>query len=246
MDKLQEGYYEDEETKHLISKLTLGVSIIPKYTLQDGIVKFLGRIWVGNNELAQQHILQALHSSGIGEHSGIHATYHRVKSLFAWPKLKQTVTQYVQSCQICQQAKGEHIKLPGLLQPLPVPSRAWTVVSLDFVEGLPKSNGYDVILVVIDKFTKYTHFLALAHPYTIVQVAKLYFSQVYRLHGLPQALISDRDKVFTSLLWQELFKLSDTQLLMRSSYHPQTDGQTERFNQCLEAFLRCTVHACPK
>lgn len=165
---------------------------------------------VGNNELAQQHILQALHSSGIGGHSSIHATYHRVKSLFAWPRLKQSITQYVQSCQVCQQAKGEHIKLPGLLQPLPVPSRAWIVVSLNFMEGLPKSEGYDVIMLVIDKFTKYAHFLALAHPYNVVQVAKMYFNQIYRLHGLPQALISDRDKDFTSSLWQELFKLSDT------------------------------------
>jgi transposase InsO family protein len=138
------------------------------------------------------------------------------------------------------------VKLPRLLQPLPVPVRAWTTVSLDFVEGLPKSEGYDVILVVIDKFTKYAYFLALAHPFTALQVAKLYFNQVYRLHGLPQAIISDRDKIFTSALWQDLFKLSDTQLLMSSSYHPQTDGQTERLNQCLEAFLRCTVHACPK
>jgi transposase InsO family protein len=152
----------------------------------------------------------------------------------------------VQACDICQRAKSEHIKLPGLLQPLPIPTRAWSTVSMDFVDGLPKSDGADVILVVIDKFTKYGHFLPLSHPYTALQVAKLYFNQVYRLHGLPQAIITDRDKVFTSNLWQELFTLSDTQLLMSSSYHPQTDGQTERLNQCLEAFLRCTVHACPK
>ena len=89
--------------------------------------------------MAQQHILQALHASGIGGHSGIQATYHRVKSLFAWPKLKETVTQFVQACTVCQQAKVEHVRLPGLHQPLPVPDRAWKVVSLDFIEGLPKS-----------------------------------------------------------------------------------------------------------
>lgn len=224
----------------------MGPSSDGNYTLLDGIIRYKGRIWVGQNHLAQNHILQALHASGIGGHSGIHATYHRVKSLFAWSKLKQSVTQFVQSCQVYQQAKGEHVKLPGMLQPLAVPARAWTTVSLDFVEGLPKSEGYDVILVVIDKFTKYAHFLALAHPFTTLQVAKLYFNQIYRLHGLSQAIISDRDKVFTSTLWQDLFKLSDTQLLMSSSYYPQTDGQTERLNQCLEAYLRCTVHASPK
>lgn len=205
-----------------------------------------GRVWIGNNPLAQSHILQALHASGIGGHSGIQATYHRVKALFAWPKLKQFVTSYVQACDICQKAKVEHVRLPGLLQPLPVPQQAWSTVSLDFIEGHPKSGGYDVILVVIDKFSKYGHFIPLAHPYTALSVAQAYFNNIYKLHGLPQAIISDRDRIFTSHLWQELFKLSDTQLIMSSSYHPQTDGQTERLNQCLEGFLRCSVHSCPR
>jgi len=100
--------------------------------------------------------------------------------------------------------------------------------------------------VVIDKFTKYVHFVPLSHPFTALQVAQLYMNHIYKLHGLPQAIISDRDIIFTSSVWQQLFKLSDTQLCMSSSYHPQTDGQNERLNQCLEGFLRCTVHSCPK
>ena len=140
----------------------------------------------------------------------------------------------------------EHTKIPELLQPLPVPDRAWKVVSLDFIEGLPKSRGCSVILVVVDKFSKYGHFIPLAHPYTAMSVAHLYFNHIYKLHGLPNSIISDRDRIFTSNLWKELFRLSDTQLSMSSSYHPQTDGQTERLNQCLEGFLRCTVHACPR
>lgn len=117
---------------------------------------------------------------------------------------------------------------------------------MDFIEGLPLSNKKDVILVVIDKFSKYAHFMTLSHPFTALQVAQTYLNSVYKLHGLPTAIISDKDKIFTSSVWQELFKLTDTQLLMSSSYHPQTDGQTERLKQCLEAFLRCTVHSCPK
>jgi hypothetical protein len=117
---------------------------------------------------------------------------------------------------------------------------------MDFIEGLPKSGKWDVIFVVVDKFSKYGHFLPLSHPYTAIQVAQLYFNNIYKLHGLPKAIISDRDRVFTSHLWQQLFTLTDTQLLMSSAYHPQTDGQTERLNQCLEGFLRCVVHSCPK
>lgn len=214
--------------------------------MRDGILRLKDRIWVGNNLLAQNHILQALHASGLGGHSGIYATYHRIKSLFAWPKLKEAVTAFVQQCQVCQQAKVEHVKLPGLLQPLPVPDQAWSTVILDFIEGLPKSGKWDVILVVVDKFSKYGHFISLSHPYTAVQVAQAYFSNIYKLHGLPRAIISDRDRIFTSNFWQQLFSLTDTQLMMSSAYHPQTDGQTERLNQCLEGFLRCTVHSCPK
>jgi ribosomal protein L21E len=131
------------------------------------------------------------------------------------------------------------------LQPLPVPSQSWHTVSLDFIEGLPKSKTFTTILVVVDKFSKYAHFIPIAHPYTALSIAQVYLDNVYKLHGLPTILISDRDKIFTSSVWQELFRLADTTLNMSSSYHPQTDGQTERVNQCPETYLRCLVQACP-
>jgi hypothetical protein len=117
---------------------------------------------------------------------------------------------------------------------------------MDFMEGLPTSDRFNAVLVVIDKFSKYGHFIPIHHPYTAIQIAKLFLDHVYKLHGLPKAIISNRDPVFTSNLWLELFRLTDTKLLMSSAYHPQTDGQTERLNQCLEGFLRCTVHSCPR
>jgi len=133
---------------------------------------------VGTNALAQQHILQALHDSGIGGHSGITATYIRVKAL---SNLKQTVHDFVQQCSTCQQAKVEHKKMPGLLQPLPIPSQAWEVVCLDFVEGLPVSDRFNAILVVIDRFSKYGHFIPIHHPYSALQIAKIYLDSVYKL-----------------------------------------------------------------
>jgi transposase InsO family protein len=89
----------------------------------------------------------------------------------------------------------------------------------------------NVVLVVVDKFFEYNHFLPLAHPFTALFVAQLYMQQVYRLHGMPKSMISDRDRIFTSSLWQLLFKLSGVDLKMSTSYHPQTDGQMERVNQ---------------
>jgi len=131
------------------------------------------------------------------------------------------------------------------LQPLTVPPQAWHTVCLDFIEGLPKSKGFDTILVVIDKFTKYGHFIPLSHPYSALSVAQLYMNNIYKLHGMPKMLVSYRDRVFTSALWQELFRLAETTLNMSSAYHPQTDGQTERLKQCLETYLRCLVQSCP-
>ena len=116
--------------------------------------------------------VNTLHSSGLGGHSGITATYHKVKSLFARPKMKQRIKEYISKCELCAQAKPKHCKLPNLLQPLPIPSHAWHTISLDFIEGLPKSKNVDTILAIIDKLTKYAHFIPLAHPYTTLTIAQ--------------------------------------------------------------------------
>jgi hypothetical protein len=155
------------------------------------------------------------------------------------------VKQFMAHYEICQQAKPERVKYPGLLQPLTVPGYAWQVVSLDFIEGLPMSHNFNSILVVVDKFSKYAHFIPLKHPFTAFQVVMAYVDNVFKLHGFPEALVSDRDRIVTSQVWQHLFKLTKTELRMSTFYHPQSDGQTERVNQCLEAYLRCFVHACP-
>jgi transposase InsO family protein len=115
---------------------------------------------------------------------------------------------------------------------------------MDFIEGLPQSGPTNSILVIVDKFSKFAHFIPLEHPFTAAVVAKLFFDTIFCLHGLPKSIILDRDRVFTSRFWQLLFKSAGTGLHLNSSYHPQTDGQTERVNQCLETYLRCFVHVC--
>jgi hypothetical protein len=125
----------------------------------------------------------------------------------------------VKHCQICQQAKTERIKSPGLLQPLPIPEQAWEIISLDFVQGLPTSDGYNALLVDIDKLTKYGHFIPIKPPFTALQIAQIFMNNIYKLHGLAKTIISNRDRVFTSAIWQQLFRLLDTKLMMSSSYH---------------------------
>ena len=242
--EVQHAYLSDEVASKLLTTLSTS-SPVGHYKLVDGLIKYKDRIWVGNSTTLHSKILHALHSSAIGGHSGYEATYNRVKKLFAWPGLKHSIKEFVAQCTICQQAKSERVAYPGLLSPLPVPDGAWQVVTMDFIEGLPKSAQFNCILVVVDKFSRYAHFLPLTHPFTAFQVALSFMNNVFKLHGLPAAIVSDRDRIFTSHFWQELFKLTGTDLRMSSAYHPQSDGQTERVNQCLETYLRCFVHACP-
>jgi transposase InsO family protein len=117
---------------------------------------------------------------------------------------------------------------------------------MDFIEGLPTYGSVNCILVVVDKFTNFVHFLPLKHPFTAASVAKVFLDQMYRLHGLSVSIVSDQDRVFTNKFWKELFSLARVQLGLSTAYHPQSDEQTERVNQCLETFLRCFVSACPR
>jgi hypothetical protein len=203
IQKVQEGYKMDSKAHELLSALAIAPDSIPHFTLKESILRYKNRIWLGNNETLQQQVLQALHCSAIGGHSGFLVTYRQLKQLFAWKGMKSTTHTFMQQCMVCQQAKPNRVKYPGLLAPLPVPEGPWQVISMDFKEGLPLSGSANCILVVVDKFSKYNHFIPLHHPFTAVVVAQTFLHNVYKLHGLPTAIISDQHRVFTSQFWQK-------------------------------------------
>jgi len=239
-------YQDDRACLDLITKLSVDANAVPNFTLQNGILRYKGRVLVGTSGSLKSLLLDTFHKSALGGHSGERATYQRLKLVFYWPKMHHEVKEYVKICRICQKNKSEHTPYPGLLEPLPVPEMAWTHISMDFIEGLPKSNGKDVILVVVDRLTKYAHFISLSHPYTVASIISLLTDTVFKLHGIPVVMVTDRDRIFTSNLWQSLFKAMDVKLHLSTAYHPQTDGQTERVNQCLENYLRCMCFIVPK
>lgn len=155
-----------------------------------------------------------------GDHSGVEATLRRLLTLFYWKNIREEVKKFIQGCDICQKNKSDLTVYPGLLQPLPIPDVVWSQISMDFIDGLPKSHGYEVILVVVDRLSKYGHFLPLKHPYTTQTVAKAFMDNVVKLHGLPDTITSDRDVVFISSFWQELFTLQGVKLYTSLAYHP--------------------------
>lgn len=119
---------------------------------------------------------------------------------------------------------------------------------MDFIEGLPNSNGYSIIMVgQIDSLnSKYAHFIPITHPYNVVKTTKIFIANIFKLHGMPSSIVSDRDPTFTSNFWKELFKLQGTEFKLSSSYRPQTDGQTELVNKCMEQYLKCYAGDRPK
>lgn len=246
LDQVVASYANDTSALEKIQKLAVDPASVPRYTLSTGVLRYDNRILVGRDSATQRQIIAAFHDSPIGGHSGFPVTYRRLASLFKWTGMKMAVKEFVQSCRVCQQAKPERNLPPGLLQPLPIPSGPWDMATMDFIDGLPQSKQFNCILVVVDKLSKYAHFIPLAHAYTASKVAELFVDTIYRLHGMPKILVSDRDPVFTSKFWRCVFQATGTQLRMSTAYHPETDGQTERVNQSIECFMRCFISSHPK
>jgi transposase InsO family protein len=246
VDELKASYGSDVHTQNLLSLLQQNSGVPKGYSLQQGLIMYKGQLYIVKDSDFKSQVLQYIHSNPSAGHSGYHKTVHRAKADFFWKGMRRDIKKLIRECSVCQENKNELIHPPGLLQPLPVPLQVWTDISMDFIEGLPTSKGFTVIMVVVDRLTKYGHFIALSHPYTASTVSHLFFANVLKLHGLPKSIVSDRDPIFTSSLWQELFKLQGITLAYSSAYHPQSDGQTEALNECLEGYLRCYTGGKPK
>jgi hypothetical protein len=217
--------------------------VMGKWELRDGLLLFKDRIYLAPNSSLCNDILGQFHDT---THKGVLKTFHRVRANFYWPNMRESIKNFVKECHVCQQHKVEQLSPAGLLQPLPIPRRIWEDISMDFIDGLPPSQGKTTILVVVDRLSKYTHFILVAHPYTAVGIVQVFFDNIFKLHGMPKTIVCDRDSTFTSAFWTELFKLHNTCFNFSTAYHPQTDGQTEVVNRILEMYLRCFTSSKPK
>lgn len=217
--------------KKLQEKVDKGLLSNEKYRRLNGIWFYKDRILLDPASELCKTIIHG-HHAALG-HLGYHRTLRRIKLSFWWVGMKNFIRQEIKESHLSEKY-GESIAPPNLLSPLPLPEKVWESISIDFVEGLPVSQGKSVVLVVVDRYSKFVHFVTLQHPYNVAKVAQVFMYEAFRLYGFPNSIISDRDPIFLIAFWSELFKLQGTQLNISSSYHPQANGQTKRFNQCLE------------
>ncbi|KAA0063300.1 Ty3/gypsy retrotransposon protein [Cucumis melo var. makuwa] len=246
VEVIQREVRKDPALREIISLIEEQGIEIPRYTCHQGILKFKGRLVLSKTSILIPTIMHTYHDSVFGGHSGFLRTYKRMAGELYWKGMKKDVQKYCDECMICQKNKSSALSPAGLLLPLEIPDAIWSDISMDFIKGLPKSHGWEVILVVVDRLSKYAHFLTLKHPYTAKTVAEVFVKEVVRLHGFPKSIVSDRDKIFLSHFWSEMFRLAGTKLNRSSSYHPQTDGQTEVVNKSVEAYLRCFCREKPR
>jgi len=210
----------DADLRHL--RETITETRGAPWRVDDGLILCGRRVFISATLTALATVLQIAHTNA---HEGVQKTLHRLRADFVIDGDHRLVREYVWACAICQHNKSESLHPVGLLQPLDVPALVWSDISMDFVEGLPKVHGKSVILTVVDRLSKYAHFIALGHPYTAASVARAFFSEVVRLHGFPSSIISDRGPVCTGHVWRDLFKCAGIQLQISTAFHPQTDGQ---------------------
>ncbi|KAE8960447.1 hypothetical protein PF011_g30090 [Phytophthora fragariae] len=174
----------------------------------------------------------------MGAHLGREKTFAAVTRDFFWPHMYKWVPKWVRTCETCQRVKpSKSSQAP--LRPLPIATEAWRSVSMDFIFGLPPdAEGRTGVLVFVDRFTKMVHLIPVSDTVTAAETAAHFIDCVFRHHGLPESIVSDRDPRFTSAFWSILFQLLGMKLSMSTAAHPETDGQTERVNRVLEDVLR--------
>jgi len=204
---------------------------------EDGVVYMEGRVYIPNNKDLKEEILREHHDPADVGHLGQHRMQELIKRVNWWPGLKEDVKKYIQECVKCQQNKVQHQRKAGELHPLEIPEGLWQDISIDMIGPLPSSNGMDAIVVIMDRFTKMIRLKATTTNISLEGIVKVYRDEIWKIHGVPKTILSDRGPQFASKFIEDFTKVLGTKRKLSTAYHPQTDGQTERINQEIGTFL---------
>jgi len=187
----------------------------------------------------RKKVIHENHDLAIAGHPGFLQTYAKIARLYFWPGMSADIRKHTKECDACQRTKPSTQKPSGELQPLPIPARPWQSIGMDYLGPLPvSSNGHDMILIAVDRLTKMAHFIPTTSNVTSKQTADLFLQHVFRYHGLPENIVSDRDPKFTARFWKNLNKALGVNMLMSTSAHPQTDGQSEATVKIIQKLLK--------
>jgi len=212
----------------------------------DGLLLYQGLIYVPTS--LRTELLQIHHDLPQAGHPGVSKMNQTIRAKYYFPGMGKAIDDYVRRCNTCRRSKHDRHRPYGLLQPLKVPERPWRSLAMDFIVKLPQSKEpatnelFDGIMVVVDRFTKFGKFIPYRETFKVEDIAQVFIKWVVALHGMPQELVTDRGSVFTSNFWMALMRQFQVKHKLSTSFHPQTDGQTERLNQTLEQYLRAYVN----
>jgi hypothetical protein len=210
-------------------------------SVKEGKLYFRDRMYAPQEDELRAQILYRHHSAGPAGHPGRVKTLDLITRTWWWPRMSRDVETYVQACDLCVRTKASRLAPQGFLQPLPVPYKAWSDISVDYITPLPESNwygrSYKHLLIVVCRLTKMRHLIPVS-GLTAAELADAFVARVYCLHGCPDNIVSDRGTQFISQFWTQLSLRLGITLKHSSSFHPETDGQTERINSSVEAYLR--------
>jgi len=209
--------------------------------VQNGILYRGDLLWVSFDEHLQMMLIRKVHDQPSIDHPEILRTMKVIRRYYYWSSMRKTIGRYIRNCYICQRSKASRNKFNELLHPLPIPEQRWKNIVMNFIIGLSLSKGKNVILTVICRLTKKRHYISCFtddEGITAEKTAELMLQWIYRIHGLPDFIVSDRGPQFTFILWKSLCKRLGINLRLFTAYHSQTDGQSERVNQNVERYLR--------
>jgi len=233
--RIKEKAMLDEKYRELCKQVTKGGNIDKGFSITNELLCWRNRIYVP--EGLRQRVMQLEHDSNVAGHFGRDRMLELLTRNFYWNNMERDVRKYCNECEICQRTKAPRHAKHGLLHPLELACKPWTHISTDFITDLLESEGPTIILVVVDWLTKMAHFIPIKKKDSPT-VARAYLENVWKYHGFPGDIVSDRDCTFTGIFFMDLNIYLRIECSLTAAYHPQTDGQTKRINQVIESYLR--------